>query len=139
MKTENLLIIILVTTFITLVNYFTDFMFALNFEILIFIWIIFNTVFFPIWMGNYFYKLTKEKKYKNQIQNSIIVLVAYLATYLIPSLEYINISTFSFSGDGASKAIMKGILLFGLFVTFTVLIVLNFKLKNKYQKDIEIK
>jgi hypothetical protein len=45
MKTENLIIIILVTTFITLVNYFTDFMFAANIEILIFTWIVFNTIF----------------------------------------------------------------------------------------------
>jgi hypothetical protein len=137
MKKENLLIIILVTTFITLVNYFTDFMFAVNIEILIFMWIIFNTIFFPIWMGNYFYNLSKEKNSK-QILSSLIVLVAYLATYVIPSLGYINFTTFSLNGDGASKAIMKGILLFGLFVTFIVLIVLNLKLKSEYQKSSRI-
>ena len=135
MKIENLLIIITVTVFIILVNYFTDFMFALNIEILIFMWIIFNTIFFPIWMGNYFYKLAKEKKYRNQILNSIILLVAYLTTYIIPSLEYINFSTFSLNGDGASNAIMKGIVSFGLFVTFMVLIIYNLKLKSEYQKS----
>lgn len=132
MKTENLIIIILVTTFITLVNYFTDFMFAANIEILIFTWIVFNTIFFPIWMGNYFYKITKAK---NQILNSFIILVAYLATFIIPSIEYIDISTFSLKGDGASNAIMKGIAFFGLFVTFIILIVINSKLKSEYLKS----
>ena len=83
-------------------------------------------------MGNYFYKITKAK---NQILNSFIILVAYLATFIIPSIEYIDFSTFSLNGDGASNAIMKGIAFFGLFVTFIVLIVINSKLKSEYLKS----
>lgn len=102
MLKKNYLIIFAITFFIVLVNYFTEFMFRTNQEILILLWTIINVIIFPIWMISYLYRIAKHNKQQHFILIAVIALSCYLLTYFIPSLNSFNFQTFSFNGDRAS-------------------------------------
>lgn len=130
MKKKNYLVIILICTAIIIVNYCTDFMFMTNNESLIFIWTFINIVVFPIWITNYTYRIAKLNMMNNFIFNSLLVIISYLSTYLIPFIDYFNFQTFTLNGDGATKAILTGILFIGLIVTLITLFIFHLKLKT---------
>ena len=135
MLKKTYLTIFATTFFIVLVNYFTEFMFRTNQEILILLWTIINVIIFPIWMISYIYRIAKHNKQEHFIPNTLFVLTFYLLTYINPSLNSFNFQTFSFNGDRASVAILKTIMYSGLLVLIFTSILLHIKLYY-YSKSI---
>ena len=133
MNKKNYLTILGPTILIILVNYFTEFMFMTNYEILILLWTIINELIFPIWIIYYIYGSAKDNQQKHFISGTIIALCCYLLTYLIPSLDFFNFKTFSFNGDGASAYVLKSFMFSG-FLTLTITsVILHIKLRNSTQ------
>jgi len=130
MKTKNYLVIILTCFTIIAINYISDYMFMTNNEILILIWTFINTIIFPIWIANYITKSQNSRKPSNVIINNLIGIVCYLLTYIIPSIEYFNFQTFTLNGDGASNAILTGIMFIGLLMILISFIIFHLKIKN---------
>jgi len=109
-------------------------MFSFNSEFLIFTWTFINVILFPLWLANYIYKVAELNYQKNLIFKILIAMLAYLLTYIIPLLEYFDFSTFSLNGDGATVAILKGIMFFGLIFTLISSIIFHYKLKYNTSK-----
>jgi len=130
MKTKNYLVIILTCFTIIAINYISDYMFMTNNEILILMWTFINTIIFPIWIANYITKSQNSRKPSNVIINNLIGIVCYLLTYIIPSIEYFNFQTFTLNGDGASNAILTGIMFIGLLMILISFIIFHLKIKN---------
>ncbi|ESU21396.1 hypothetical protein FSS13T_27150 [Flavobacterium saliperosum S13] len=130
MKKKNYIAIVLICTAIILVNYLTDFMFMANNEPLIFMWTFINIVVFPIWITNYIYKIAKLNGKSNFILSGIVAIISYLSTYIVPFIDYFNFQTLSLNGDGATKAILTGIMFLGLIVVLVSLLIFHFKLKT---------
>lgn len=127
MTKKNYTVIVLICIAIISVNYYTDFMFMTNNELLIFIWTILNIVIFPIWITNYISTITKLNRKSNFIVSSIIAIVSYLSTYIIPFIDYFNFQTLSLNGDGATKATLTGIMFFGLIVILVSSLIFHLK------------
>ena len=133
MNKKNYLKILGPTILIILVNYFTEFMFMTNYEILILLWTIINVLIFPIWIIYYIYGIAKNNQQKHFISGTIIALCYYLLTYLIPSLDFFNFKTFSFNGDRASAYVLKSFMFSGFITLIISSVILNVKLRNSTQ------
>ena len=103
-------------------------MFMTNSESLTFRWLFIYTLIYPISISYYVYKKAKTDSQISFIYDALMVLICYSITFIIPNFEYFNFDTLSFSGDGASKAILKAIIYFGFTVNLVSLIIFYFNL-----------
>ena len=106
-------------------------MFITNSESLIFLWLFIYSLFYPISISYYVYKNVKTDSKISFIYDGFIVSICHLLTFIIPNFENFNFNTLSLNGDGATKAILKGIMFFGLTVNIVSLIIFYFKLLSK--------
>jgi hypothetical protein len=128
MRLKKVFIIVIISIISVIINYSTGFMFMTSSGSLIFLWLFIYTLIYPISISYYVYKNAKTDSQISFIYDALIVLICYSITFIIPTIEYFNFDTLSFNGDGASKAILKGIIYFGFTVNIVSLIIFYFKL-----------
>jgi len=111
----------------SLLNYYTDFVFLLNSDILIFIWLIFYSIMLPIGLmvGVYI----KYKSTLNLFKNSLYTFMLYLISVFISGLNFLDFKNFEILGDGATRFIIK--IIFTICFVSSLISFCFFQFKNR--------
>lgn len=105
---KGYLIIVLLLSISSYLNFYSDWSFLLNIEIVSFVWLLFYTLIFPITLIKYVYKNCTELN--NFIKNGLTIIILYSISIFSSSLNFFDIKNFQLSGDGASKFVIEIIL-----------------------------
>ena len=137
MKLKNYIIIFSGCILICLINFFTYYGLKISGEVFILFQVL-NSIVYPSYISNYSYNFTKAAGKKVFILQGVVIISCYLLSYLIPSLNYIDIETFSIKMDGHGKALFSLIIGVGIVVsTISVIIsqVLLLKKEQEYRPE----
>lgn len=130
---KHYLIITLLLTISTIFNFYYDWSFVLNTEIVSFIWLLFYILIIPIVLVNYAYNNTKD--IKGLVKKSLVFIAFYYTSIILSSINFFEFKNFELVGDRASMYVIKLVFivcfLSSLFVFIYYLIKRNNIIKNR--------
>lgn len=126
---KDYLIITLLLTISTIFNFYSDWSFVLNAEIVSFIWLLFYILFVPIVLVRYAYKNTND--IKGFIKKSLVFISFYYTSIILSSINFFDFENFELKGDGASIYVIKLVSTVCFLSTLFVFIYYSIK-KKKY-------
>lgn len=118
-KTHLYLIVLFITS---MFNYYTDFGFLLNSEILIGLWLLFYAIILPIGLIYYSSNRYKIKKIR------LYVFLLYLFSLFVSGFDFFDFDNFEIRGDGATQYVVKIIFAICIISSFTSFLI--FQIKN---------
>lgn len=118
-KTHLYLIVLFIAS---MFNYYTDFGFLLNSEILIGLWLLFYAIILPIGLIYYSSNRYKIKKIR------LYVFLLYLFSLFISGFDFFDFDNFEIRGDGATQYVVKIIFAICIISSFTSFLI--FQIKN---------
>lgn len=129
---KNIYIGLTILLFSSILNYYTDFSFLLNSDILIFLWLLFYSIILPI--GLMSYAFGKYKSTSNLFRINLSIFLLYLISVFFSSLGLLDYKKFEIEGDGATRYVIRIILCICFVSSFLTLLFFLNKSK-KYNKS----
>jgi hypothetical protein len=102
---KNYLIIILLLSISTIFNFYSDWSFLLNAEIISFLWLLFYILIIPIVLIRYAYRNTKD--IMGFVKKSLVFIAFYYTSIILSSMNFFDFENFELVGDGASMYVIK--------------------------------
>ena len=119
-----------------LINYITRYGFSGNSDELMISVQVLNSFLLPLLLSYHSYSATKTFGGKSFALQGCFIIIFYLSTYIVPSLNYFSLKTFSFACDGHTKALFTIIIEFGLAISFISITVFQYLLLRRARNAI---
>lgn len=124
---KDYLIIILLLTISAIFNFYSDWSFILNAEIVSFLWLSFYILIIPIVLIRYAYRNTKY--IMGFVKKSIVFIAFYYTSIILSSMNFFDFENFELVGDGASMYVIK--LIFTISFLFSLFVFIYYSIKKK--------
>jgi hypothetical protein len=125
---KDCLIIILLLTISTIFNFYSDWSFLLNTEIVSLLWLLFYILIIPMVLVRYAYKNTND--IKGFVKKSLVFIAFYCTSIILSSINFFDFENFELVGDGASMYVIKFVFTVCFLSTLSVFIYYLIKRKK---------